>query len=371
MGFTSQDNTSSKNTTLYHYGNSSGDAGLQDYIYTAESVESQYARGVVTNANYRLGLMKALVMNKTTIGALSDFLPVDSIARKDADVYFFFLSGNEVKFTQFTDDEWYRLDPTVYQSGVVGASNNTSADQVYLPMEPASPLWCTDQYQFCNTAYLGPRSLLSQSNLINGFQGPLASNQWQLDVMHCLFGLYFTLILGFLIVLASYLLEPVSAWLHKRKYSQYAHLEWTTNATLQLQRLAHEEIRVGTWSECTDTIPVTKANELLGRLDITDLTHPVLRRPEEIDMLDQAETAHETLDTVVYDAPQTPNTPLATPSPNAAVHSETGEQSAESPADDCDPSPQALGLTTDPETALSGDELLVPLKLGLEHNGHA
>lgn len=79
---------------------------------------------------------------------------------------------------------------------------------------------------------------------------------------------------------ASYLVEPASAWLHKRRaHGRYTHLEWTTNATLQLQRLAHEGIGQGTWSNGAETIPITKDEETLALLDISDLEHPILRPP--------------------------------------------------------------------------------------------
>lgn len=97
------------------------------------------------------------------------------------------------------------------------------------------------------------------------------------------FGLCFTLIVGLLITIASYLLEPVSGFFHKNRkgYNHYAHLEWTSNATLQLQRLAHEGIGRGAWSKCDGSIPVTEADELLGCLDITNLEHPILVGPPQ------------------------------------------------------------------------------------------
>ncbi|KAI1357338.1 hypothetical protein F5Y08DRAFT_352669 [Xylaria arbuscula] len=178
---------------------------------------------------------------------------------------------------------------------------------------------------------LGSAGLISQRNLLNGVQGPLAPNQWQLDISHLwnismalqqtalvnmaygptdsgtlqnwvnftspalqkicdsqkihstaygsfsVFGLCFTLLFGFLITLISYLVEPISSYLCKKKgYNRYAHLEWTTNATLQLQRLAHDEVGSGTWSQCLRYIPHTKTNELLACLDIMDPEHPIL-----------------------------------------------------------------------------------------------
>ncbi|KAI3317212.1 hypothetical protein HD806DRAFT_541470 [Xylariaceae sp. AK1471] len=183
---------------------------------------------------------------------------------------------------------------------------------------------------------LGPTALLSQDNLFVGILGTLASNQRQLDVAHwwavsmamaqeifldsaygssdpallelrvnfttpefdtlcqnqkikttafisfSLFGLIFTYVVGILLAVISYSLEPVSKWFHKqRAYGQYKHLEWTTNATLQLQRLAHEGIRQGTWSKGTDTTPTTEKDELLGLLDISNLEYPVLRPLEK------------------------------------------------------------------------------------------
>ncbi|GAP90438.2 putative cytochrome p450 [Rosellinia necatrix] len=96
-----------------------------------------------------------------------------------------------------------------------------------------------------------------------------------------MFGLVFKYAVGFILALSSYSVEPASAWLYKRSYGQYKHLEWATNATLQLQRLAHESIRQGTWSKGTDTIPITEEDETLALLDISNLQHPVLRAPDK------------------------------------------------------------------------------------------
>lgn len=94
------------------------------------------------------------------------------------------------------------------------------------------------------------------------------------------FGLLFTAVIGFTITLVSYILEPVCSCLHKKGlYNQYAYLEWTANTTLQLQRLAHEGIKSGSWSQGTKTIPMTRNNDLLGCLDIENPKHPVLRPP--------------------------------------------------------------------------------------------
>lgn len=51
------------------------------------------------------------------------------------------------------------------------------------------------------------------------------------------------------------------------------------NETLQLQRLAHEELGLGTWTRCDKDVPVTARFERLGVLDVTERTHPRLKTP--------------------------------------------------------------------------------------------
>lgn len=61
------------------------------------------------------------------------------------------------------------------------------------------------------------------------------------------FDLYFPLLVGFLNTLILYLRELASRYLcEKEGYSQYGHLEWTLNETLELQRLAYDEVGSGT-----------------------------------------------------------------------------------------------------------------------------
>jgi len=66
-------------------------------------------------------------------------------------------------------------------------------------------------------------------------------------------------------------------WLRrKRKLDQYALLEWSINDTLQLHRLAHEELGYGNWRNCADAVPLTEKGELLAMVDLDDMNHPKL-----------------------------------------------------------------------------------------------
>ena len=169
-------------------------------------------------------------------------------------MFLFFLVGNGVLFHKPTDEEWYRTRKTAVNITHSVAQDEIYERQYYAPKEPASPLACTDQYQYCRmtTQYgricgpvgslldamngaaplfnssvekqvqmdestldsvtnsvearwlyftmilrqtprllgdaimrLGATALHSQRTLVNGLQGPLEKNQWQLDMTHC------------------------------------------------------------------------------------------------------------------------------------------------------------------------------------------
>lgn len=82
-----------------------------------------------------------------------------------------------------------------------------------------------------------------------------------------LFGLYFTYILGTIIVALSYSLDAIQNCRNRRNNARgYQCLEWATNEVLQLQRAAYQGIGTGEWSGFTDDVPITGAGELMGDL---------------------------------------------------------------------------------------------------------
>ncbi|KAI1325083.1 hypothetical protein F5Y16DRAFT_411583 [Xylariaceae sp. FL0255] len=174
-------------------------------------------------------------------------------------------------------------------------------------------------------------SLSSQGLLKEGLQLPLPLNQWQLDVTAwwnaslaylqssfvntaigtapttltpineqekrlCdnqkilsngytsfnFFALLFTYATSGLIIVVSFITEPLLKFLsRRRKYRQYEVLEWTANESLQLHRLAQEGINVGHWTDVSGKVPVTESNDTLACLDISDVKHTVLSKPWE------------------------------------------------------------------------------------------
>ncbi|KAI0195921.1 hypothetical protein F4808DRAFT_474530 [Astrocystis sublimbata] len=182
---------------------------------------------------------------------------------------------------------------------------------------------------------LGPRALASESKLYQGVQPNLPKDQWQMDMTQIwasslaglqnmflstaqgqadeqlqpyrstpfdaetrrlcngqkmrsaqytsfsLFGLLFTFVTGVLIIISSFVMEPLTRCLWRRgRYSQYRHLEWETYSVLQLQRLGYEGVTGTTtkWEKCTGDIPVTESDVPMNPLDFSNPTHPAHTR---------------------------------------------------------------------------------------------
>lgn len=96
-------------------------------------------------------------------------------------------------------------------------------------------------------------------------------------------GLTIIFAVGSLIILLSWILEPLTACIQQRRRRRsnhtYSRIEWNLNDTLQLQRLAHEEAGFGSWRHCDEGVPVTKPGDRLGVVDLEDLAHPRLKAP--------------------------------------------------------------------------------------------
>jgi hypothetical protein len=100
-------------------------------------------------------------------------------------------------------------------------------------------------------------------------------------------GIVIIIVVGGTIMILAAFLESLflitMKWLGRKDgQDMYALLEWNSNSTLQLQRLAHEQLGLGTWSRTSDDVPVTKRGEKLGIVNITDRRHPRLINPADV-----------------------------------------------------------------------------------------
>ncbi|KAL9116076.1 MAG: hypothetical protein Q9227_000445 [Pyrenula ochraceoflavens] len=76
------------------------------------------------------------------------------------------------------------------------------------------------------------------------------------------------LVVGVIIITIEQLLERIVMFLERRKIiKSTTTAEWIANGTLQLQRMAHEELGLGDWEGCGGgggVVPVTRKGQLLG-----------------------------------------------------------------------------------------------------------
>lgn len=100
-------------------------------------------------------------------------------------------------------------------------------------------------------------------------------------------GLILIFSIGGLIMLISACLPALTARMQRKK--PFASLEWITNDTLQLQRLAHEAVGAGDWEGTCDDYPRTQRGDLLAVLDITDPKHPKLQLPAKAETVREEE----------------------------------------------------------------------------------
>ncbi|KAH7083074.1 hypothetical protein BKA63DRAFT_502200 [Paraphoma chrysanthemicola] len=83
---------------------------------------------------------------------------------------------------------------------------------------------------------------------------------------------------GVFMLIVLYLEEIFDIALEKTSLGQNArlrrgHAEWKAGSTLQLQRIAHENLGFGTWKRTDEAVPVTNRGDILGTFNIDDEKH--------------------------------------------------------------------------------------------------
>ncbi|KAI1265957.1 hypothetical protein F5Y18DRAFT_426470 [Xylariaceae sp. FL1019] len=84
----------------------------------------------------------------------STFVPIPELSVPDADLKLLFLSGNGIYFTNITNDAWYKATTPGYYAHPLPA-NESSAIQVYLQDNPATPMGCMHRSQYCRPGRSG------------------------------------------------------------------------------------------------------------------------------------------------------------------------------------------------------------------------
>ncbi|RWA09657.1 hypothetical protein EKO27_g5457 [Xylaria grammica] len=130
-GYTTNVTQGNSSWVRYHYGR--GSSGSHDDVTSSP----------VTYAE----ISTFTVHGKSTLDGLLQ--PIPELDRPDGDVTIVFLVGNGVEFFESTDDAWYRATA---KAGTISNLNSPETTQAYRPSEPASPMGCVEQWQWCNLA---------------------------------------------------------------------------------------------------------------------------------------------------------------------------------------------------------------------------
>jgi hypothetical protein len=132
--------------------------------------------------------------------------------------------------------------------------------------------------------FYAPPTLAGERDVCNN-QKILSDSYTSFNVL----GLVLIFSIGSFIILVSTFLPCLTRRLQRHR-KPFAGLEWVTNDTLQLQRLAHEALGAGAWEGACDDFPRTRNGNQLAVLDITDQKHPLLRVSDEAMVLKQRES---------------------------------------------------------------------------------
>ncbi|KAF7519887.1 hypothetical protein G7054_g12945 [Neopestalotiopsis clavispora] len=155
-GYTSRQNTSVGEVIQYHYGlTTHNDGDVFNYSFRTDPVESQYA-GVrnpdgYDGINYRVQTRSCNTVEGQPENG-SYYVPMPGLQRSDGDVTIVHLAGYGVVFEEPGADAWYRPFVRGKDNLHITTARDNEAIPYYIPEEPASPLGCVEQYQFCNSA---------------------------------------------------------------------------------------------------------------------------------------------------------------------------------------------------------------------------
>ncbi|KAF2660683.1 hypothetical protein K491DRAFT_774588 [Lophiostoma macrostomum CBS 122681] len=373
----------------YFYGGMSGN----NFTYEVPTREysplnyDNYTWWMSARPEYGIGISAQYSVTNEGNAASIQWQALPQFKRDDADVSIYFLSAPGILFTEESNDLWF----AAHQKGVNISNEAGQTAPSFMMDDDASVLACARQYQICNpnmpegqrcqplrgwldnsyrldeitqneqqrnrlqyirdeqignndethalVVFAGMGVLQARDRLSYGMQGPLESNQWQLEVEHWVkgsmaslqrifvnkargpmsnelreyfsappnnteeskmcrnqkivsslyssfnvLGLVIIFVLGGILILLDWFMEYLIDYYQKTfrpKRPDYASAEWNATATIQLQRLAHEGLGLGHWSRVNHLTPVTLPGEKLGVLDIEDAKHPLLRPPPD------------------------------------------------------------------------------------------
>ncbi|KAK0621819.1 hypothetical protein B0T17DRAFT_642089 [Bombardia bombarda] len=225
----------------------------------------------------------------TDPNAAVDFVPIPGLRRPDVEFFVFFLSPNQVLFEAPTMDPWYNSSRTkelTYELPTWDSPVNTGKEtklKYWIAAEAASPLAGVSQTQICLPSRSGAQTctplgnfnhLSSNIEALNVDPSVVLRFWWAWDEMASAD----PSIINIAMILGSQALGSRYSLSMGLQGDILPDDQWKRD---MLQRMAHEELGMGIWSRCDETIPVTSGNATLAVLDVSDEKHPLLQVSNE------------------------------------------------------------------------------------------
>ncbi|KAF9697639.1 hypothetical protein EKO04_004170 [Ascochyta lentis] len=275
-GYTTVDTieNSTRKLILYNYGRSS-DGHSNTSVHVAEQDKERH------NYKVPVGTYKVTHVDRYDTG----FIP--QLTQPDAMVSLVFLDASEILYMNKTYDPWFSATTPLSEVVIDGLKD------FYITDEPVSVLGCSSQRFLCNPAMpkINCVNSLYPNEEIAAIQTawpqpedqhqiyPILAAQYQYGVgkgtsesLYAISGAPTLLARKTMVNNRQHAELPLNHWQSE---------QWQAGSTLQLQRIAHENLGLGIWKRTDEAVPVTRADDLLGVFDTKNLRHARLVQPSE------------------------------------------------------------------------------------------
>jgi hypothetical protein len=118
-----------------------------------------------------ISAVTAYSTNGTFDTDISSFIPIAEFSKTDVDLDLIFLTANTVAFVEKSEDLWYRAtSPVKVRASAMQGDDATVTTTFWEADEPAWPMGCNTQHQFCNPS----SSQENQCTKLSGFDDAIA-----------------------------------------------------------------------------------------------------------------------------------------------------------------------------------------------------
>ncbi|KAF3000316.1 hypothetical protein E8E13_009145 [Curvularia kusanoi] len=304
--------------------NESGSQNGTFYFYGFQTEESTFGMKLPRKDYIRIDLPRDYVVESSGFSRNSSEI-IPELRQPFASVALHLMDASGVTNLSPTKDPWFSATTPLSQR-YVNESDEQEGLSFFASDIPSTPLGCAWQNYLCNPnlpksrgCITGDGALLDadwtheaaalssvwsspkDQSFIRALTGIMSDNPITKPLLlaktslkmrssnHYSFSAWFLVIVllfgSIVMLIATFLEEIVGLILKYPRLSSpnlvYAYASWQASSTLQLHRLANENLGLGTWSRTNEAVPVTVLNDTLAVLDVADPRHARMVAPSE------------------------------------------------------------------------------------------